>query len=502
MSTSLRSSGGGSRTGAPASRWAPAHWTRPRYRTTDGLDVTDFAASLLRVPKGVRAGAPLYFTDWQEWWIKALLERRPDGRLRHRQALLGLPRKNGKSLLGSAIALYGLFMGEPGAEVYSAAGDRQQARIVFNEAKAQVQSSPALNRRAKCYRDAIEVPGDGAVYRVLSADAKLQQGLNPSLVVFDELHVQPNDDLWDALTQGSGARVDPLVLAITTAGHDLDSLCGRLYTYGCQVAAGLIDDPSFGFWWWEAKAGCARHDRKQWERANPNLAEGLLDDEDMADAAKPGRTSEQAFRRFRLNQWVRVAESWLPAGAWEDCTVENISLVVDAPTWVGIDMALKHDSIAVVAVQRQGDRWVAEAKVWFPSGSTIDVADVELYLRKLHLDFDVREFAYDPAYFERSAQALVDDGLPMVEFPQSAQRMVPACQTAYAAICTGELAHNGDPVFTDQVLSAATRHTDQGWRLSKGKSKRKIDAAVALAIALDRATAAVEEPPEPLFMFT
>jgi phage terminase large subunit-like protein len=215
-----------------------------------------------------------------------MLERNANGRLRYKRALVGLPRKQGKSLLGSALALYGLFAGEAGAEVYSAAGDRQQARIVFEEAKQQIVQSPSLMPECKVYRDAIEVPATNAVYRVLSADGKLAQGLNPSLVIFDELHVQRNDDLYDALTMGSGARLDPLVVAITTAGYDLETLCGRLYQYGKQVAAGEVVDPYFGAWWWEAKTDCNVNDEKQWKIANPNLALGLLDMEDMRVSAQ------------------------------------------------------------------------------------------------------------------------------------------------------------------------------------------------------------------------
>ena len=106
----------------------------------------------------------------------------------------------------------------------------------------------------------------------------------------------------------------------------------------------------------------------------------------------------------------------------------------------------------------------------------------------LHLKYEVREFAYDPAYFQRSAESLMDDGLPMVEFPQSSQRMIPACGNAYDMIAAGRLVHSGSPMFTDQVLSAAQRMTENGWRLSKGKSRRKIDAAIAMCMALDRAT--------------
>lgn len=473
----------------PKAKWQPTYFTPSKFKLTDGTDVCDFAQRYLSLSKGVRAGEPLVFTEWQQWLLDSLLERKENGRLRYRRALIGLPRKQGKSLMGSALGLYGLLAGEAGAEVYSAAGDRRQARIVFNEAKQQVMQSPILSANCKVYRDAIEVPAFGAVYRVISADAKRQAGLNPSLVIFDELWVQPNEDLWDQLTLGSGARVDPLVVAITTAGYDQDTVCGRLYDYGKGCVSGDVKDDSFGFWWWEAPADCKLDDRKAWRATNPNLVEGLLSLEDMESSVK--QSTEAAFRRFRLNQWVRVEESWLPPGAWEklasDKTINNID-----PVYVGVDMALKHDSIAVVLAQTQEDQIVLESKIWFPKDTGIDVSEIEEHLRYLHRTLNVQEFAFDPAYFQRSAQALSDDGLPMVEFPQTGSRMIPACGHTYELIVNGKISHNGSPAFTDQVLSAAQRMTDQGWRLSKGKSKRKIDACIAMVMAVDRATRMAE----------
>jgi phage terminase large subunit-like protein len=274
-------------------------------------------------------------------------------------------------------------------------------------------------------------------------------------------------------------------VSITTAGYDLDSLAGKLYQYGKQVASGEVDDDQFGFWWWEAPEDCKVDDRKAWQVSNPNLAEGLLDPEDLAVAVK--QTSEMGMRRWRLNQWVRSQESWLPVGAWEQC-VSDVQFNPELPVWVGIDMALKHDTIAVCIAQPQDDRVVVRSKIWQPELEGVDVVAVEHYLRELHNQFQVQEFAFDPAYFQRSAEALSDDGLPMVEFPQSGARMIPACGNAYEMIVNRKVAHDGSPTFTDQVLSAAQRMTDTGWRLSKGKSKRKIDACIAMVIALDRAT--------------
>jgi phage terminase large subunit-like protein len=229
--------------------------------------------------------------------------------------------------------------------------------------------------------------------------------------------------------------------------------------------------------------------------ANPNLALGLIDKEDMEVSAR--QTSEMAFRRYRLNQWVRSQESWLPVGAWEKSTGDASITKVDE-CFVGIDMALKHDSIAVVIAQPQDTGKIhVHAKIWHPDQTGIDIAEVENYLRFLNTEYDVKEFAYDPAFFQRSAEALMDDGLLMVEFPQSAQRMIPACGSAFDLIVSNRIVHNGSPMFTDQVLSAAQRMTENGWRLSKGKSRRKIDAAIAMCMALDRATRRQSNTPSP-----
>ena len=469
----------------PHSKWAPTFHTPRLHRQSDGDEIIRFAFEHFTVLKGFRAGQPLQFTAWQKWLLRSLYERRDDGRLRYRRALIGLPRKQGKSLLGSAIAVYGMVAGEPGAEIYAVAGDRQQARIIFNEAKSQIQASPLLTRETKVYRDAVEMPRFGSVFRVLSSEFRSQAGLNPSLVLFDELWNQKTGDLYDQMSLGSGARLEPLILSITTAGYDLDSVCGQQYQYGKQVAASEVQDESFGFWWWEAPAECSITDRKAWRSANPNIAEGLLAQDDLDAATK--QTPELAFRRWRLNQWVRTQESWLPIGAWDACR-SDAPLDPALPVWVGIDMALKHDSIAVAVAQPQGERIVVRARIWNPSDQGVDIAEVEAHLRTLSRTYQVQEFAYDPSFFQRSAEALADDSLPMTEFPQSAQRMVPACGQAYELIVAGKVAHDGSPSLTDHVLSAAQRMTEQGWRLSKGKSKRKIDGCIALVLALDRAT--------------
>jgi phage terminase large subunit-like protein len=439
------------------------------------------------VLKGFKAGLPLEFTDWQKWLMRGLLERNDTTmRLRYRRALVGLPRKNGKSLMMSALGVYSMIAGEAGGEIYAVANDRQQARIIFNEAKQQIQNSPLLNSEAKIYRDAIEMPRFGSVFRVLSSEVKGLAGLNPSVSLIDEIWGQSNSDLLDQMQLGSGNRIEPISISITTAGYDLDSPAGQMYQYGKQVAAGEVADESFGFYWWEAPADCDLKDRKARLIANPNLAEGLLSHEDFDAAVK--QSSETSVRRWRLNQWVRSQESWLPEGAWEQCVSHTHQLDPDLPVWVGIDMALKRDTIGICIAQPQGERCVVRAKIWNPEIDGIDIAGVEAHLREIHNTYEVREFVYDPAFFERSAEALSDEGMNLVTFPQSASRMIPACGNAYEMIVSKKVAHDGLPTFTDQVLSAAQRMSDKGWTLSKGKSRRKIDSCIAMVMALDRAT--------------
>jgi phage terminase large subunit-like protein len=176
-----------------------------------------------------------------------------------------------------------------------------------------------------------------------------------------------------------------------------------------------------------------------------------------------------------------------------------LQLVPGAPTWIGVDMALKRDTTAAVAVQHVDGKIVARAKIWLPEGGVLDVASVESHLREMAQLYDIQEIAYDPAFFQRTAEALAEDGFPMVEFPQSPQRMVPACGHLYECIVNQRLAHDSNPLFSDQVLSAAQRVKDNGWTLSKGKSKRKIDAVIALAMAVDRATTTPPEEQQPGF---
>jgi phage terminase large subunit-like protein len=231
---------------------------------------------------------------------------------------------------------------------------------------------------------------------------------------------------------------------------------------------------------------------------------GWMDLDRIVAEIRDPKTRPVDARRYFLNIAATIleADSWLPHGAWQACTEPATALSATGPVFVGVDVALKHDSTAVVACQARPDgRLVAVARIWLPERQTVDLAAIEAHLRDLHRRYDVAEIAYDPAFFQRSAEALADDGLPMVEFPQSAGRMVPACQSAYEAIGSGRIVHDGAPLFAEQVTAAVPRIVGEGWRLSKGKSKRRIDAAIALAMAVSVADGHKPKPKRPTYAY-
>lgn len=487
--------------------WPPRWLTRvpaEQRAAGDGAHAAAFIEAMCRITKDSvagGAGTPLELRGWQRELLAHLLARRGDGRYRHRQALIGVARKNGKSALGAGLALYGLLMGPEGGEVYSCAGDREQAKIVFGTARRMVEMEPELADICKCYRDVIEVPSTGSVYRALSAEAFTKEGLNPHAVLFDEVHVQPSRELWDVMALASGARVEPLMVGITTAGVKTDatggdSLCYTLYQHGKKVVTGEVDDPSFFMAWWEPRAAKADHrDVATQRQANPGFGD-LVAEEDFASAVL--KTPEAEFRTKRCNQWVSTARTWLPTGAWEACAQER-PIPDGAEVVLGFDGSFSNDSTALVVVECGEVPHVDVVECWEKPaqagpGWRVPIAEVEDAIRAACRRWQVREIACDPYRWARTYQVLEDEGLPILEFPQSPARMVPATQRFYEAVLNNGLTHAGDPRLARHVDNCTVKTDQRGSRLQKEtrNSPRKIDLAIAAVMALDRAAS----PPE------
>lgn len=499
----------------PAKRNAPwpPRWLTPvtpaEKRLSDGADVAEFVRSCCRNTKDTVAGNVgelIELFPWQEQLLASLFARRArDKRRRFRQALIGMPRKNGKSAIGAGIALYGLLCDVDGAEVYSAAGDREQARIVHGMSRRMVELDPYLSENVRVYRDALEVPATGSVYRCLSSEAFTKEGLSPTLVIFDEVHVQPNDELWDVMNLGSGARREPLVLGITTAGSRTnslggDSLCYRLYQHGQRVVRKEVDDPSFFFAWWEPKMGAeADHrDPKVWAEANPGLMT-IVDEEDFRSTVM--RTSEAEFRTKRTNVWVTGAESALPHGAWDALADPTRTVTADDRVVLFFDGSWANDCTALVGATIEETPHLFVVALWEKNDDAewrVPILEVEETIRNACREYSVVEVCCDPFRWQRSLQTLEADRLPMVEFPMSIPRVVPAWQTFYEAVVDRRLTHDGNSALARHAENTVLKRDQRGARPVKVNkaSRRHIDLLVCAMGAHSRATALTKRGPE------
>lgn len=465
----------------------------------EGEFVARFVNGYCRITKeswGGHAGELIALRPWQtKDIISNVYARRPDRRLRHREALIGLPRKNGKSALGSSFGLHGLVMGTDGSEIYSCAADKDQARIVFNVAKRMVELDPELSGMIKVYRDSLEYVETGSIYKVLSSEAFTKEGLNPSVVIYDELHAAPTDELYNVMVQAFGARRDPLLIIITTAGvmsdqTGGDSICYRRYQYGKMCASGEIDDPTFFMCWYGAPDGADYKDPKVWEAANPGYGD-LIDPEDFSSVVKKVRESD--FRTKRLNQWVAQKETWLPQGAWMANRTDREFVQPGKGVVLGFDGSKSGDCTALVAVTIEAEPRVEVLGLWEKPESTMDWkvprGEVKDAIRKACRTYRVREIAWDEWLWLDAAEELEEEGLPVVAFPQTLSRMGPATQRFYEMVTTHHISHDGNPSLARHLDNAILKTDSRGARLMKDarNSPRKIDLAVAAVMAADRA---------------
>ncbi len=473
----------------------------------------------LRHTKGRWAGRPFELLPWQERIIRTLFGTlRPDGKRQYRTAFIATPRKSGKSTLAAGIALYLLFEGEPGGEVYSAAADRDQAAIVFEQAKQMVLNSPALARYAEVYKRSIVVPRLAATYKVLSADAPTKHGLNAHGVIFDELHAQPNRELWDTLITSTGAREQPLVVAITTAGYDQNSICYELHDYARKVLDGVIDDPSFFAYIAAADEEDDWTDPATWRKANPSLGftvqEAFYQQE--AERAKQMPAYQNTFRRLYLNQWVSSESRWLDISTWD----ASAGLVVTEDLagrgcYAGIDLSSTQDLTAVVlafpmddgtvhvlphffipeATARQKEKkdrvplltWARQGFVHLTPGNVVDHSFLYQKIKQLAQKYQVREWAYDRWNADALVQRLQEDGARVVPVGMGFSSLSAPMKYLETLVLSRKLVHGGHPVLRWNADNVQTEQDAAGnIKPSKAKSRQRIDGIVALVLALSR----------------
>jgi phage terminase large subunit-like protein len=493
---------------------------------TDGPRWAAFCREYVRQTKGRWAKRPLVPERWQQDLMDEALEIDPATGLRvYSEVVLVVPRKNGKSTIASSASLYFLTSdGEHAPEVYNAAAAKLQAGVVFNQARAFVEASPRLADFVLPRRYHIECPKNGGILRVLSSDAPLQHGLNPSANVIDELHAHKSPDLYVALTTGEGAREQPFTMTITTETQDETSLLGQIIMRALALPdqeqrtpyLTICRDRATGFlmYRYAPPEGADLEDPDVWKGVNP--ASWIT-----TDYLRRKRNSVtlpyRDFLLYHLDKRTPIEATWLPPGAWNQCLDPAIELDPAQPLHVFIDASLNNDSTAIVAAQKQAGRTPQRAWIWenpYPITSplrsfwTVPMNEVKDKLRELRreypipackIDDEIRpgpEFSFDPAYFGSEARELDGEGLAMVKFDQTDARMVPASMTYRRLIVEGAIAHDGDPAFAQQINNAIAQPKGYSkFRISKPHgSARRIDACVAGAVSAYRAE---EPPPEP-----
>ncbi|WP_195509909.1 terminase large subunit [Clostridium tyrobutyricum] len=480
----------------------------------------------LKHTKGVWHGVPFDLLPWQDKIIKDIFGTVKDnGYRKYNTAYVEIPKKNGKSEIAAAIALYLTCAdNEWGAEVYGCAADRQQASIVFDVAVDMVDQCPALKKRIKpviSQKRLVYMPL-GSFYQVLSAEAYSKHGFNIHGVVFDELHTQPNRKLFDVMTKGSGdARMQPLYFLITTAGTDTQSICYETHQKAKDILEGRKNDPTFYPVIYGAEESDDWTDPKVWKKVNPSLGITVGIDKVKAacESAKQNHAEENSFRQLRLNQWVKQAVRWMPMDKWDACSFKVCEENLEGHIcYGGLDLSSTTDITAFVLVFPpidEDDKFCVLPYFWIPEetidlrvkrdhvpydvwekqdfvqtteGNVVHYGFIEKFIEKLGEKYNIREIAFDRWGAVQMVQNLEGMGFTVVPFGQGFKDMSPPTKELMKLTLEQNLAHGGHPVLRWMMDNIFIRTDPAGnIKADKEKSTEKIDGAVATIMALDRA---------------
>ena len=479
----------------------------------------------LRHTKGKWSGKRFWLLPWQERIVRDIFGIiKEDGTRQFHMAYVEIGKKNGKSELAAAVALYLLYAdNEPSAEVYGAAADRQQASIVFDVANNMVKMSPALMRRSKIMSATRRVVNyaNAGFYQVLSAEVGTKHGLNVSGLVFDELHAQPNRKLYDVLTKGSGdAREQPLFFIITTAGTDKNSICYELHTKATDILSGRKIDSSFYPVVYGLDIDDDWHDENNWYKANPSLGYTIKIDrvrEAYKEALK-NPAEENIFRQLRINTWVNSTVCWIPEIVYdkgsapfdenmlagrECCGGLDLSSTTDITAFVLVFMPLRDDEPYYVLphfwlpeetldlrVRRDHvpyDVWKKQGYINVTEGNVIHYGFIEKHIIELGKKYNIKEIGVDRWNAAHMIQNLEDAGFTMIPIGQGYKDMSPPTKELYKLLLEGKISHGGNPVLKWMAGNVVVETDDAGnVKPTKAKSTEKIDGIVALVMALDR----------------
>lgn len=479
----------------------------------------------LPITAGKLAGTQMQLRPWQRDFVVAVYAENAEGVRPIRTAVLSMGRKNGKTQLAAALALCHLLgpEAEPRGEIYSAALTRDQAAKLFQEMVAILNAHPELEDRVNVIRfnKQIEVlfgKGAGSIYAALSADAGSKMGLSPSFVVYDELGSAPNRDLYDALDTATGARDNPLLLAISTQAAADHHVFSELIDYGMRVQSGDIDDPSFHLSLYAAPADADPFEMEAWAAANPALGDfrSLEDVQRQAGQARLVPSKESAFRNLILNQRVSATARFIHKAEWDRCNATvDLQALSGRECYGGLDLSGSRDLTAFVMVFPNEDKsldvvcqffmpeanivnrsnedrvpydlWAKQGFITLIPGSTIDPSFVAGSIINAAMTYDLRAVAYDRWRIEDLKRELGLTGMtiPLEPFGQGYKDMSPAVDVLERHVAENLLQHNGNPVLNMCASNAVVTRDPAGSRkLDKSKAAGRIDGLVALAMAL------------------
>lgn len=482
--------------------------------------------SSLKHTKGVWYGKNFDLLPWQERIVRDLFGTlKPNGYRQYNTAYVEIPKKQGKSELAAAVALYlTCGDGEHGAEVYGCASDRQQASIVFDVACGMIDQSPALKKRCKIIpsqKRIVYLPLN-SFYQVISAEAYTKHGLNVHGVIFDELHAQPNRALYDVMLHGSGdARKQPLYFLITTAGTDRNSICWEVHQKAEDVLNGKKNDPTFYPIIYGAKDEDDWSDEKVWKKANPSLGTTVEMEKLKAafNSAKDNPAEENLFRQLRLNQWVKQTTRWMPMDKWDLCNYKvDAERLKGRICYGGLDLSSTTDITAFVLcfppedqdgkyeilpffwlpaetldlrVRRDHvpyDTWKHKGLLMTTEGNVVHYGAIEKFIEQLGTQYNIREIVFDRWGATQMVQNLEEMGFTVAAFGQGFRDMSPPTKELMKLTLEQKLAHGGNEVLRWMMDNVFIRTDPAGnIKMDKEKSTEKIDGAVALVMALSRA---------------
>lgn len=496
----------------------------------------DFFPLFLRHSKGEWAGQPFELSHWQVFIVWALFgwKRHKDHTRRFRVAYIEVSRKNGKSTLAAGIGLY-LFDadGEPGAEVYTAATKREQARIIHGEAIRMRDASPFLKNRIGKFKDNLHVASTNSKFEPLGKDSKTLDGLNVHAAIIDELHAHPDRGLLDVLDTATGARRQPLMFIITTSGSNRQSVCFEQHEYTEKILTGVLeDDEHFGIIYTldgEEKGPGGEVVRPEddwteeanWIKANPNLGVSVKIDDlrRKVRKAKEAIAAQNSLKRLHFDIWTQSSVRWLSADAWRECAHPvDYEALKGQECYAGLDLSTNIDLSAFVMVfppqeqetlyrviarifvpeenilrRSQKDRvpydaWVNAGYITATPGNVIDYDWIFDQILKDAAFYNLREVAFDAWGADWIRTKLEEEGLTMIEFRQGTKSMNGPTQALEKMVLAGELAHGGNPVLTwcaDNVI--VTMDPSGRIKPDKAKSTERIDPIVALIMGIARA---------------